>query len=214
MQYRSFLGATAAVLLLAPSFSAHATSEPDAAPAPAQKRTAAIHPWYRPRHLMVQTGGGIGMVAAGAGYAFAKNKVETDILLGYVPKKYAGSTLSLASAKLLYSPFTVRLADQWQLKPLTVGVYFSYTHGTINDEERGQYTKDYYWFSTDTRYGPLAGSRLTFLRPGSTEAAPKAVSLYYELGTNDLYAVSYAQNRKGLSFGQILTLAIGVKADF
>ena len=208
MRLRTLLS-TAAVLLLAPA--AFAT-EPDATPAP--KAAAPVHPWYRPRHLILQTGGGIGMVAAGAGYAYFNNKVETDILLGYVPKRYAGSTLSLASAKLLYSPFTVRLAEQWQLKPLTVGGYFSYTHGTLNDEERGQYTQDYYWFSTDTRYGPLAGSRLTYLRPAPRGTAPKAVSLFYELGTNDLYLHSYLTNPQGLTPGQILTLAIGVKADF
>jgi hypothetical protein len=203
----SLLSSAAALLLAFPALASAPETAP-AAPGPAP-----VHPWYRPRHLVLQTGGGIGMVAAGAGYAFANNKVETDILLGYVPKRFAGSTLSLASAKLLYSPFTVRLAEQWQLKPLTVGAYFSYTHGTLNDEERGQYTKGYYWFSTDTRYGPLAGSRLSYLRPNSGPV-PKAVSLYYELGTNDLYAVSYVQNRQGLRFGQILTLAIGVKADF
>ncbi|GAA4018979.1 hypothetical protein GCM10022408_36160 [Hymenobacter fastidiosus] len=202
------LCAAVVTLLSAPAAQA---SDPEVAPAPKAK---AAHPWYRPRHLMVQTGGGLGMVAVGAGYSYANNKVETDILLGYVPKRFAGSTLSLASVKLLYSPFTLRITDQWQVKPLTVGAYLSYTHGTLNDEERGQYTKDYYWFSTDTRYGPLAGSRLSYLRPGRNGSAPKAVSLYYELGSNDLYLISYAQNRKGLSFGQVLTLAIGVKADF
>jgi len=206
---RRLLTLCAAGLLALPA--AHA-SDPDTAPAPAAKTYA--HPWYRPRHLMVQTGGGIGMVAAGAGYTFAQDKLETDILLGYVPKRFAGSTLSLVSAKLMYSPFTVRLAEQWQLKPLTVGAYFSYTHGTINDEERGQYKKGYYWFSTDTRVGPLAGSRISYLRPSRSGGAPHAVSLYYELGTNDLYAISFVQNTKGLNFGQILTLAIGVKADF
>ncbi|GAA3938377.1 hypothetical protein [Hymenobacter algoricola] len=208
MRPLTILCATAA-LLLAPA--AHA-SEPDSAPA--KPTDAPTHPWYRPRHLILQTGGGIGMIAAGAGYAYLNNKVETDILLGYVPKRFAGSTLSLASAKLMYSPFTVRLAEQWQLKPLTVGGYFSYTHGTLNDEERGQYTADYYWFSTDTRYGPLAGSRVSYLRPARNGAAPKAVSLFYELGSNDLYLHSYLTNTQGLSFGQILTLAIGVKADF
>ncbi|WP_159437388.1 hypothetical protein [Hymenobacter daecheongensis] len=206
----SLLLATAAVLL-APA--AQAASEPEQAPKKTKAPTAA-HPWYRPRHLVLQTGGGLGMVAAGAGYAYANNKVETDILLGYVPKRFAGSTLTLASAKMLYSPFTVQLAEQWQLKPLTVGAYFSYTHGTLNDEERGQYTKGYYWFSTDTRYGPLAGGRLSYVRPGSTREEPRHVSFYYELGSNDLYLISYAQNRNGLKFGQVLTLALGLKADF
>lgn len=173
-------------------------------------------PWYRPTHLHLQTGGGLGMVAAGAGYDLNKKKsLELDILLGYVPKSYGGSALSLASAKVMYSPWRVPISEKWELLPLTAGLYFSYTHGTINDELPGQYSSDYYWFSTDTRYGPLLGSRLTFLAPpiNATGQARK-ISAYYELGTNDLYIASYMGNTKALSLGDILTLALGVKVDF
>ena len=172
--------------------------------------------WYRPKHLVLQTGGGLGMVAGGAGYVFLKDRLETDVLLGYVPERYAGSALSLASLKLMYSPFRLRVAEKVQVLPLTVGAYFSYTHGTINDELKGQYSADYYWFSTDTRYGPLLGGRVTYLAaPLAATGQPRKLSFYYELGTNDLYAVSYFLNRNGgLGLGQILTLALGVKADF
>ena len=173
-------------------------------------------PWYRPGHVALQTGGGLGMVAAGAGYEFGKDRLETDVLLGYVPKRYAGSTLTLASLKFLYSPFRLRVAERVQVLPLTVGAYFSYTHGTLNDELKGQYSSDYYWFSTDTRYGPLLGGRLTYLAaPLVATGQPRKVSFYYELGTNDLYVASYLTNRNGgLGLGQLLTLALGVKADF
>ena len=109
--------------------------------AAADSAAARGRPWYRPRHVLLQTGGGLGMVAAGAGYQLFTDKLELDILLGYVPKHYAGSTLTLASAKLLYSPFKVRLSEKLQLLPATIGGYFSYTHGTINDELPGQYSK-------------------------------------------------------------------------
>ena len=127
-----------AVLLGAPGAHAALPVDTTAARPPAGSR-----PWYRPDHLALQTGGGLGMVAAGAGYAFAKNRLETDILLGYVPKRFAGSTLTLASVKFMYSPFRLRVAEQLQVLPLTVGAYFSYTHGTLNDELKGQYSADY-----------------------------------------------------------------------
>ena len=176
----------------------------------------AERPWYRPTHLALQTGGGLGMVAAGAGYEYAKGRIDTDILIGYVPKRYAGSTLSLASLKFLYSPFRLPVGEKFQVVPLTVGAYFSYTHGTINDELKGQYSSDYYWFSTDSRYGPLLGSRITFLAPAlAATGQPRKISLYYELGSNDLYLASYLSNRNGgLGIGQLLTLALGLKADF
>ena len=75
---------------------------------------------------------------------------------------------------------------------------------------------DYYWFSTDTRYGPLLGSRVTFLAwPIAATGQPRKISAYYELGSNDRYLASYLNNRNGgLGFGQLLTLALGLKADF
>jgi hypothetical protein len=207
--------------LLLPALTAAAGTPPDTtATGPAQPAPRAAgrpeRPWYRPTHLALQTGGGVGMVAAGAGYEFAKTRLETDILIGYVPKYYAGSTLSLASLKFMYSPFRLPVGEKLQVVPLTVGAYFSYTHGTINDELKGQYSSDYYWFSTDTRYGPLLGSRLTFLAPPVVATGqPRKISVYYELGSNDLYLASYLNNRNGgLGLGQLLTLALGVKADF
>jgi hypothetical protein len=198
--------------LLLAAWNAQAATPPDS--------TAAIRPvarkWFRPKHLVLQTGGGLGMVAAGTGYAFSHNRLETDVLIGYVPKRYAGSALTLASLKFMYSPFRLRVAEQVQALPITLGAYFSYTHGTINDEVRGQYSKDYYWFSTDTRYGPLLGGRLTYLAaPVATTGQSRKISFYYELGSNDLYLASYLTNRDGgLGLGQLLTLALGVKADF
>ena len=178
--------------------------------------TLALLPWYRPRHLIAQTAGGMGMAAVGAGYTFWRDRAEADVLVGYVPKKFAGSTLSIATAKFLYSPFTVPLSKKLQLRPLTVGVYVSYTHGIINDEARGQYTKGYYWFSSDTRVGPLLGGRLSYLRQPAPQGRSRRISAYYELGTNDLYLFSIVPNAnyKSLSPLDLLTLGLGVKMEF
>ena len=207
--------------LLLPAFllatwGSHAATPPDTAAVAPPRAARPERPWYRPTHLALQTGGGVGMVAAGAGYEFSKNRLETDILIGYVPKRYAGSTLSLATLKFMYSPFRLPVGEKVQVLPLTVGAYFSYTHGTLNDELKGQYSSDYYWFSTDTRYGPLLGGRITYLAaPVAATGQPRKLSFYYELGSNDLYLASYLTNRNGgLGFGQLLTLALGVKADF
>jgi hypothetical protein len=196
--------------LLLPAPDASATSPPDTATAPPAARK-----WCCPKHLVLQTGGGLGMAAAGAGYSLFQDRFETDVLLGYVPKRYAGSTLSLASLKAMYSPWHLRVAEQVQVVPLTAGAYFSYTHGVINDQVKGQYPNDYYWFSTDTRFGVLLGGRLTYLAaPVAATGQPRKLSFYYELGTNDLYVVSLATNLNGgLNLGQILTLALGLKVD-
>lgn len=179
--------------------------------------TVEAYPWYRPSHVHVQTAGGMGLIAAGVGYTTLRDRLEADVLVGYVPEKHAGSTLSIATVKLLYTPYTVPLSNKFVLRPLTIGLYGSYTHGTINDEVRGQYTKGYYWFSTDTRIGPLLGGRLSYLRPSaSTTERQRRISAYYELGSNDLYLVSLFsnRNRKSLSPADVLTLGLGLKMDF
>lgn len=217
MLYRLTLAALVAAPLAA---SATAVSLPDSVAAPAASAPAPLGtvaqpprlPWYRPSHVVLQTGGGLGMVAGGAGFSL-KDRLDLDILVGYVPEKYAGSALSLVSAKLLYSPWSLPLRERLTLKPLTVGGYFSYTHGTINDEEPNQYNPGYYWFSTDTRVGPLLGSRLSYALPATATGRSRNLSAYYELSTNDLYIVSYVQNRRGLSPADILVLSLGLKLD-
>lgn len=210
---RPFLGASLlAVFQLAAAPAARAASEPDtlitAKPEP--------RPWFRPRHLVVQTGGGLGMVAAGTGYEFWDKRTEVDVLLGFVPARYAGNSLVIVSAKLLYSPpaWTLPLGTKWQVRPLTAGAYVSHTRGNANDGKRGQYPEGYYWFSTNTRVGPLLGSRLTHILPTKASEQPRSLSFYYELSTNDLYLLSYVQNTRGLSLDDITVLSLGVKVDF
>lgn len=201
-------------VLLVPGAAAHAATPPDTS---AAATPPVFRKWWRPTHLLLQTGGGLGQVAAGTGYALFKNRLETDVLLGYVPRKYAGpAALSLASLKVMYSPYRLQVARKVQVLPLTVGAYASYAHGIVNDGVPGQYPKDYYWFSVDTRVGPLLGGRVTYLAPPlAATGQPRRISAYYELGTNDLYLASFFGNLNGgLGFGKILTLALGVKADF
>lgn len=188
---------------------------PSATMVAAVKDSIGKRPWYRPRHLVLQTAGGLGMLTAGAGYHYFNSRLEADLLIGYVPKKYAGSNLTTFSGKLLYSPFRLKLAPKWQLLPLTAGVFFSHTHNTINDGVKGQYSADYYWFSHDNFYGPILSSRITYLAPPiRATGQPRKLSAFYELSSNNLYIISYTTNTKGLAFGKILTLALGVKVDF
>ncbi|SFQ68905.1 hypothetical protein [Hymenobacter arizonensis] len=201
-----------ALLLAAPASPAAPPADTiTAVPAP-----LVVRKWYRPTHALLQTGGGLGMVTGGLGYAFVNNRIDADVLVGYVPKRFAGSALGVASIKLMYSPFRLRVAEQVQVLPFTIGGYYSYTHNTINSGASGQYPADYYWFSTDSRYGPFIGGRFTYLAPPiAATGTPRKLSFYYELGSNDLYIASYLTNRDGgLGIGQLLTLALGVKADF
>ncbi|UYZ62361.1 hypothetical protein [Hymenobacter weizhouensis] len=204
-----------ALLLAAPlaATSAPTLSEPDSLLAATKPEP---RPWFRPRHLVLQTGGGLGMVAAGTGYEFWQKRTEVDVLLGFVPARYAGTSLVVVSAKLLYSPpaWTLPLGPKWQVRPLTAGAYISHTRGNPNDGKPGQYPEGYYWFSTNTRVGPLLGSRLTRVLPTRSTEHPRHLSFYYELSTNDLYLLSYFLNHRALDLDDIAVLSLGVKMDF
>ncbi|WP_324674093.1 hypothetical protein [Hymenobacter sp. GOD-10R] len=174
-------------------------------------------PWYVPEHVVLQTAGGIGMVAGGVGYALGVHRrFDTDVLVGYVPGRYTGDrAFGIFTLKDTYSPFTLPVASRWQIRPLSVGALINYTPSQMLNRSRDdKYSyKNYYWWGSTVRLGAFVGGRVGYAF--DTPAGRKRVaSLYYELGTNDLYFVSLLTNTKGLALGKILTLGLGIKLDF
>ncbi|NVO33375.1 hypothetical protein [Hymenobacter lapidiphilus] len=169
---------------------------------------------YQPRHLLLQTGGGVGMLSVGGGLSFARRRLDLDALLGYVPARHAGTALTIASAKVKYAPWQLPLGGSGlAFTPLAVGVYGSYTFGLRNTGEEGQYPDDYYWWSRTMRVGPLLGSSLSYTLPDAPSGRARRLTAYYELATNDLYGLSYYLNRRALSLSDIATLALGLKLE-
>jgi hypothetical protein len=174
-------------------------------------------PWYVPEHVVLQTAGGIGMVAGGVGYALgAHRRLDTDVLVGYVPGRYTGDrAFSIFTLKGTYSPFTLPVENRWQIKPLSLGALINYTPSQMLNRSRDdKYSyKNYYWWGSTVRLGAFVGGRVGYAF-GTQAGRKRVASLYYELGTNDLYFVSLLTNTKGLALGQILTLGLGIKFDF
>jgi hypothetical protein len=173
------------------------------------------HPWYAPDHTVLQVAGGIGMVAVGVGYTLgAHHRFDTDVLAGYVPGKYTGGqAFAIFTAKGTYSPFTLPVGTHWQVKPLSVGMLANYTPSKMLNRSRDdKYPSNYYWWSSTVRLGAFLGGRVG--REFSIGGQTRLASAYYELGTNDLYAVSFLTNTEGLSLNQILTLGLGIKVNF
>ncbi|GGF03241.1 hypothetical protein [Hymenobacter cavernae] len=186
--------------------------------AQAQSDTPTPRRWYVPQHAVLQTAGGIGLVAGGAGYTLgSKRRWDVDALVGYVPGKYTGGrAFSIFTLKGTYAPFCLPVQTRWQVQPLTLGLLTNYTPSAMLNRSRDdKYPyKNYYWWSSTVRLGVFLGGRVGRELPVSQDGRARMVSAYYELGTNDLYAVSLLPNTKGLSLGQILTLGLGVKVDF
>ena len=206
-------------LVLGGIFSFIMLALPAAAQAPTDSAGARrpTRAWYVPDHAVLQTAGGIGMISGGVGYSFARKRLEADALAGYVPQRYAGrKAFAIFTLKSTYTPFTIALKNPaWQVQPLSFGGLVNYTPSrTLNRSRDDKYYNGYYWWSSTVRVGAFLGSRITRNLKPTASGRPRAVALYYELGTNDLYAVSFATNLRGLSLGDILTLGVGGKFMF
>ncbi|HEX8349126.1 MAG TPA: hypothetical protein VF598_04125 [Hymenobacter sp.] len=168
-----------------------------------------------PFFLTVQIGGGQGVVAVGAGCWLAHQKLEPEVLVGYVPLSIGGRPMAIFTFKTTYTPYSPNLGTNLQVSPVSLGAFVNYTTGEqffLTNNSAGRYPKGYYWWSSAIRVGALVGARVTHeaSRLG-LNGLPRRTTLYGELSTNDLYLVSKVTN-KSVSLPDILTLGLGVKA--
>lgn len=172
-----------------------------------------VEKWYRPDHVKLQFAGAIGFISPGIGIAYAKDKIETDLFFGYLPKQIGGEHIIMLTLKNTYIPFSLHPKhSQLTIHPLTIGGFFNYTFG--NQYETfwpDHYPQGYYWWDSAIRLGIFLGGDVDIPIKNNTF---NSVSAYYELGTNDLYLISYFQNLKYFKPYDILNLAIGVKMSF
>ncbi|TGE09386.1 hypothetical protein [Hymenobacter fodinae] len=182
---------------------------------PVQAQTDA-QPSAGPFFLTLHFAGGTGLVALGGGYRVAHQRLEPEVLVGYLPAKLAGRAAAVITLKTTYIPFSPRLGQsRWEVSPVAAGGWLSYTTGQqyfLTNNSAGRYRSGYYWWSSAVRVGAFVGPRLTHLGHPSTPR-PSRQTLYAELGTNDLYLVSALTNRS-LKLPDILTLGGGLKGSW
>ncbi len=170
-----------------------------------------------PQQAQIQYGGSIGFVSTGIGYSLWQEKGNLSIHAGFVPEKQGGA-FSILALKLAYQPFQFNLGKSFEIKPFNPVIFPSYTLGS-NFSYRfstNQYRPNYYFWSTALRLHMGASSEIKFYyKPKSfTQPKPNAISLYAEVNTNDLYAISWFINRKVAPFSQIFRLGFGLKTYF
>lgn len=169
--------------------------------------------WYAPDFTILQYAGSIGFLSAGAGYAIFHDKANVDLLFGYVPASIGGAAIETVTLKFNASPWKIRLNRYVALYPLTSGAYFCYNFGReYSSDLPSWYPDGYYWWSEAVRAnifiggnGRMATERLKYFNK---------IDFYYELGTNEIKLVSYAQNSGTLSLWKILHLGIGIRFHF
>lgn len=196
--------------LLLPLLALGAPAAPDV---PADTAAASPPRWYVPTRLLVHTAGGQGLVAVGPGWAACRNRLALETLAGYLPKQLSITPMGIFTAKLNYTPWQLAVrATPWRVQPFTVGGFVSYSASRDFTTTRGsKYDDDYYWWSSHTRVGGFVGSSVGYALRPTRYGCPRSASVYYELGTNDLYLLSWTTSGGGLPFHNILTLGFGLR---
>lgn len=159
----------------------------------------------------VQFAGGLGMISAGLGWDYGKNKQwETQIMLGFLPKRYNYHSYWTFTLREFFVPWRLKINDSWSVRPLTVALSVnSILHGDFWMSEPDRYPKGYYGFSSRMRFHLALGQRFTFSIPKYKRFLSKEVSLYYEVSTCELY-VRQKILSGSIPLKDILMLGVGV----
>ena len=170
-----------------------------------------------PDGAVAQYAGSIGYASVGANYDLFKNKKGSlDIFYGYLPKN-KGGPFSTVTTKFAYRPFVIK-ANQWlTFYPLNPGTFISYTVNKDFDLtwDKDQYPYLYYYWSEALRFHISFSSEVKFkTQKMSSNKKLNALSIYYEINTNDVYLINYVQNKRYLSITGIFKAGIGIRAKF
>lgn len=177
-------------------------------------REKRIRGWAKliPEQSTLQFAGSIGLLSAGFGWHYGRgDHWETELLVGFLPRYHSESVKTTFTLKQRYVPWHCVLSKRWTVEPLTAGLFFN----TISGEDfwknqPDRYPKNYYGFSTKVRTNIFLGQRLRYSIPSKRRIFVRAVSLYYELSSCDLYIVSKATN-KDYPWSETLSLALGLR---
>lgn len=167
-------------------------------------------PWYVPDHASLQLAGSIGLLSGGPGWAFLDEAVEAGLLLGWAPPLVAGEDFLTLTLKGQWLPFRVDWRG-WTVRPLSVGVLFSYTFGEayfVRLPDR--YPDGYYWFRTGLRPALLLGGGMGRPVPA---LGLKHLEGYFELVATDYRLVHFLQDPATVETG-LFSLALGAKLRF
>lgn len=166
-----------------------------------------------PDQAGLQYAGSIGFISAGAGYDLLNEKAALNFNVGYIPESLGGE-LTIISVKFQYKPFNIPIGDKIIVQPFNPVFFPSYTLGQNFDFkfEKPKYQEGYYFWSSALRLHLGASTEVKILN--KPDAKIKALSLYAEANTNDLYLLSWFQNRTYTPFYRMFKMGYGVKMYF
>jgi hypothetical protein len=166
-------------------------------------------PWYVPHHAKLQFAGNVGFFSPGVGYALARERLELDLFLGWVPEAVGGRDIWSVTGKLTWLPWT-RETRGWSFHPVTAGVQLTNTFGEhFFIREPAGFPRGYHMLPTALRAGVTLGG---------TAATPwrglERVRFYYELVAVDVMLAFWIRNRSALDADDVVSLALGARFEF
>ena len=160
--------------------------------------------WFVPDYYKIQFAGNIGFISIGTGYELFNNRLQSDILFGYVPKSIGNTAIYTITQKNTFSIHDFKLNKKNEISLITG---FSMSYETGNNSclfLPDKYPDGYY--STNAFHFPLfAGVKIKkTLRNDSKiksiefniEACKIATYLYYsiinsEIKCNDITSLAF-----------------------
>jgi len=164
-----------------------------------------------PEMYTLQYAGGIGLLSAGMGWNYGpSDQWETHLLFGFLPKRYRYPCYFTFTLKETYSPWRVRLSQQWNFKPLSVSLSVnSVLHSDFWTSQPDRYPKGYYGFSSRIRFHLSLGQRFTYIIPEYKRLLGSQLSVYYEVSSCDLYIRQKILN-SSIPLKDIIILGFGI----
>ena len=165
--------------------------------------------WIIPKYLNLQYSGGVGNYVIGAGYIL--NQAQSLRLIfqyGFTPKYKAENTLHTSGIKFSYYPVQLKLFNDFSIIPdVSLGISKVFSDGPGTFTRLPSYYPDGYYAPNAFRFHFNLGG--VFRYDLDPKHFIKAIELYIETTTNDLY-VSYYFKYEPIKITDIFSMAIGV----
>lgn len=168
-----------------------------------------------PTQGIIQTCGNMGIISLGIGWDYGKSKQwETQLLFGIVPKYDSDAVKVTMTIKENFIPWRKELGKGWQFEPLECSLYLNTVFGhDFWTKQPTKYESGYYPFSTRVRPNLALGERFHYDIPNARRKRIKSFTLFYELGTNDIYFMRFYRNGNA-GFWDVFGLSFGAKVQF
>ncbi len=163
-----------------------------------------------PDTAVAQFAGYIGFISAGAGYEFFNDKLNMEILYGYVPAFAGGVEIHMLTGRAVVSPIRFPTGYGLTIYPFTLGLFINYAEGEQYRVIWPSVYPEWYYRPTALYTGESLGFRI---KKDTGGEIVKAVEFYADIVTMSEYLYEYMENDR-VKLQYIVSLAMGMRIHF